>query len=81
MLGSKLPMEKPRFIASHDIVQTPLPLLEFAEIFLADAESVLTVLLGQLMGYPARSHLQLQAITTMLNMVPREGKVSASISS
>jgi hypothetical protein len=56
-------MEKPRFIASHDIVQTPLPLLEFGEIFLADAESVLTVLLGQLMGYPAPSHLlQLQAI-------------------
>jgi hypothetical protein len=56
-------MEKPQFITSHDIVQTPLPLLEFGEIFLADAESVLTVLLGQLMGYPARSHLlQLQAI-------------------
>ena len=43
LLGSNLPIEKPRFIASHDIVQTPLPLLVFGEVFLADAESVLTV--------------------------------------
>ena len=56
-------MEKPRFIASHDIVQTPLALLEFGEIFLADANSVLAICLSQLMMYSAQSDLlQLQII-------------------
>jgi len=43
---------EPRLIAGHNIVQTPIAVFEFFQIFLADANPVILVIFGSNHGVP-----------------------------